>query len=123
MSNSNLNLNNKFGQCCGCPALMSDKGRLFTNYMSSRLYNDINSKQLKVPDSHSYREKLQNDSSLRQNEILKFETVRCKSDGKNKFYIDSSKYTFDKPLTDAYVGQKIQNDGKSKKSDKASFKL
>lgn len=121
MSNSNLSLNNKFGQCCGCPALMSDKGRLFTNYMSSRIFNDINSKQLKVPDAHSYREKLQNDSSIRQNEISKFESVRCKSDSKNKFYIDSSKYTFDKPLTDEYVGQKIQNDGKVKKSDKASF--
>ena len=121
MSNSNLSLNNKFGQCCGCPALMSDKGRLFTNYVSSRIYNDMNSKQLKTSDAHSYRERLQNESSIRSNEIAKYETVRCKDDSKNKFYIDGSKYTFDKPLSDPYVGQKIQNDGKMKKSDKGSF--
>ena len=27
-----MNFNNKFGECCQCPALMSD-GRLYTNYM------------------------------------------------------------------------------------------
>jgi hypothetical protein len=114
-------LNNKFGQCCGCPALMSDKGRLFTNYVSSRIYNDVNSKKLKVPDAHSYREKLQNDPKIRINEINKYESVRCKSDSKNKFYFDSSNYTFNRPLIDPYNGQKIQNDGKLKKSDKANF--
>ncbi len=121
MSSIDLNLNNKFGQCCNCPALMSDKGRLFTNYMSSRLYNDTNSKHLKVFDSHSYREKLQSDQTLRINENVKYEKVRCKNNGKNMFYIDGSQYSFSKPLTNEYVGQKIQNDGKQKKSDKGIF--
>ena len=120
MSNIDF-LNNKFGQCCGCPALMSDKGRIFTNYVSSRIYNDDNSKQLKVSDAHSYREKLQTDKKIRSNDVNKYETIRCKSDSKNKFYIDSSKYTFNRQLTDPYNGQKIQNDGKFKKSDKANF--
>ena len=105
MSTNKLNLNNKYGECCNCPALMSDHGRMFTNYISSRLYNDIFSKSLKSSDSHSYREKLQNNSQiLSSNEIVKYEQVRCKSNNINKFYIDSSNYTFDKPLKDGYWG-------------------
>ena len=121
MSKNNLNLNNKFGECCGCPALMSDSGRMFTNYVSSRLYNDDYSKNLKVHDAHSYREKLQNDSLSRQYEINKLETARCTNKGSNQFYIDSSNFTFNKPLSDPYVGQKIQNDGKQKKSDRGVY--
>jgi hypothetical protein len=122
MSTNELNLNNKFGQCCNCPALMSDKGRMFTNYVSSRIYNDYASKMFFISDAHTYREKLQVDgSAIRADEIQKYEKNKCKNNKKNSFYIDSSKYTFDKPLTDAYWGQKIQNDGKVKKSGKASF--
>jgi len=124
MNKDDLSLNNKFGQCCDCPALMSDKGRMFTNYVSSRLYNDSYSKFLKVPDAHSYRNKLQEEGNLfRSIEVYRFDKAKCKSDGKTKalFYIDSSNYTFDKPLTDAYWGQKIQNDGKYKKIDRGIF--
>ncbi len=120
MSNNDSSLNNKFGHC-GCPALMSDKGRLFTNYTSSRLFNDVNSKNMNALDSHSYREKLQNNPNLRLNEFSKVNSFKCKSDSKNSFYTDSSKFTFDKPLTDAYMGQVMVNDGKLKKSDKANF--
>jgi hypothetical protein len=122
MSKNNLNLNNKFGECCNCPALMSDRGRMFTNYVSSRIYNDNDAKRLKIFDANTYRENLQVFGSIyRSSEIYKYEQVKCKTNAKNKFYIDSSHYTFDKPLTNGYWGQQIQNDGYVNKSEKASF--
>ena len=112
-----LSLNNKFGKCCGCPALMSDKGRMFTNYVSSRLYNTNLSKNMKTPDSNAYRLKLQKDQEdIASQELAKLETAKCTSNKQNKFYIDSSKYTFDKPLSDPYWGYQIINDGTLKKS-------
>ncbi len=116
MSKNNLNLNNKFGECCGCPPL-SDNSIIFTNYVSSRIHNDVNSKLMGALDSHSYRSKLQkNASKLIENNINAFENIRCTSDIKNKFYIDSSNYNFNYNLPDGYWGQSIINNG-TKKSD------
>ena len=120
MSKNNLNLNNKFGECCGCPPLMSDR-RMFTNYVSSRTFNDENRKAMKLGDSHAYRSKLQSDGSIiAANEVAKVENQRCRSDGKTKFYIDSSKYNFTTDLTDGYWGQKEMFFG-VKKSENANF--
>jgi hypothetical protein len=110
-NSSQDNLNNKFGECCGCPALVNGD-RLFNNYVSSRLRNDQIRKTLNLPDSHSYRLVLQSSGqNFVGEEIKRIEKVRCKSNDKNKFYIDSSKYNFDKPLSDGYWGLSIQNDG------------
>ena len=108
-NSSQYNLNNKFGECCGCPALMNDD-RLFNNYVSSRIQNDQIRKSLNLPDSHSYRKTLQNNGQdFINNDVKRIENVRCKSNSKNKFYIDYSKYTFDKPLSDGYWGLSIEN--------------
>lgn len=106
----NLNQNNKLGSCCKCPAMMSD-GQIFTNWASSRIYNDDFMKALKIGDSNSYRELLQSTGGLLiKNEHKYQETNRCKSsDG--KFYIDSSKYSFEYPLSDGYWGQQVLNHG------------
>ena len=105
------NLNNKFGECCGCPALVNGD-RLFNNYVSSRLRNDQIRKSLNLPDSHSYRSVLQTSGKdFISDEVKRIDNIRCKSNDKNKFYIDSSNYNFDKPLTDGYWGLKIENDG------------
>ena len=45
MARNNLNLDNKFGNCCNCPGFVNDD-RLFTNYVSSRIYNDSTMKKL-----------------------------------------------------------------------------
>ena len=108
-NSSQYNLNNKFGECCGCPGLMNDD-RLFNNYVSSRIQNDQIRKSLNLPDSHSYRSILQNaGQNFLDEDIKRIEKIRCKSNTKNKFYIDSSKYNFDKPLTDGYWGLSIDN--------------
>jgi hypothetical protein len=120
MSKNNSNLNNKFGVCCGCPPLMSDR-RLFTNYVSSRTFNDESRKAMKLGDSHAYRGKLQSDASIiASNEIAKANKQICKSDGKTNFYIDTSKYSFNVDLVDGYWGQKEINYG-VKKSENAKF--
>jgi len=90
--------------------------------MSSRIYNDNYAKVLNISDASTYRDFLQSKSNvIRSTEISKYEQSRCTNNKNNTFYIDSSKYTFDKPLTDAYLGQKIQNDGTLKKSTKSNF--
>lgn len=113
----NLNQNNKFGECCGCPALMSD-GHLITNWASSSIYNDEYMKLLKINNSHTYRNNLQtNAQSLMTNEHKYFDQVTCKSDKKNKFYIDSSKYSFDYLLPDGYWGNENDPYFGNKKSE------
>jgi hypothetical protein len=54
-----MNLNNKFGECCSCPALISD-GRLFTSYVPRKDFNNQLMKQIKVTNNNDYREFLQN---------------------------------------------------------------
>ena len=82
-----MNLDNKFGECCNCPGFYNGD-RIFTNYQSSRLYNDDIRKKLGIIDSHSYRMRLQNNGF----DILKSEYSLCKSNSNNKFNIDYSKF-------------------------------
>ena len=53
-----MNADNNFGECCKCPAKMSD-GRLFTNYLLNSKLNtfikDVNS----IKTEHEYRNFLQ----------------------------------------------------------------
>ena len=63
-----MNGDNKFGECCTCPAKMSD-GRLFTNYLStSKIVSHIK-KVNNLNDEHEYRLFLQkNAESVLKNE-------------------------------------------------------
>jgi hypothetical protein len=56
---------------------------------------------------------MKNDSNL-------FEINRCKSDSKNKFYLDTSNYGFKSKLEDEYNGPKYENNY-IKKSTVAEF--
>lgn len=56
-----MNLNNKFGECCSCPALISD-GRLFTSYVPRKDLNYLLMKQVKVTNNNDYKDFLQNNS-------------------------------------------------------------
>ena len=105
MAKNNLNLDNKFGNCCNCPGFVNDD-RLFTNYVSSRIYNDSTMKKLNASNSHEYRNKLQNHAVDIMKNTSKYynDNVGCFSDDKNKFYIDSSKYGFDTKLSKQYNG-------------------
>jgi len=114
------NLNNKFGECCNCPALSTGK-QYFTNYVSSRLYNDNFRKKLGINDSNSFRLSLQsNGEKYIKNEIIRFDANRCKSDTKNKFYLDSSNYNFSTKLVNEYTSPSIPNNY-IKKSDKSNY--
>ncbi len=120
MNKNNSNLNNKFGECCRCPALMN-RDRLFTNFISTRVFEDTVQKNLNMKDSHAYRNFLQTKS----NDYIKMENGhleknKCKNTGKNKFYIDTSKYDFTTQLINDYQGPKVQNHY-TKKSERALF--
>jgi hypothetical protein len=76
-----MNCNNKFGECCNCPALMSD-GRLFTNYMlNSKLVSyikEVNNLSNDTEFRHFLQKKghniLKNEKSfLEKNKICNFE--------------------------------------------------
>jgi hypothetical protein len=88
-----MNLNNKFGNCCGCPAL--NNAREFTEHRSSSIYNsEIMKKITTTSNSHDYRQSLQNNGeSIIRNLYNNFETnYKCKNNGSNVFYIDSTNF-------------------------------
>ena len=53
-----MNLDNKFGVCCNCPAIM-DESRLFTNYVPHKSYNRQFMNNLNVINNNDYRRILQ----------------------------------------------------------------
>lgn len=113
------NFNNKFGECCGCPAL-GLKDTLFTSYVSHSIYNDQQYKKNGITNSHEYRLALQtNAETIINNESTRYDKIKCVSNNKQIFYIDSSNYNFTDKLSDSYNGLKIQN--YDTKSDFAKF--
>jgi phage gp16-like protein len=133
---STNNLNNKFGECCGCPALMNHDINT-TDYVSSRIQYANNKKKAGMVDSHEYRDYLQkNGIQIMMADRNINEQAKCKSNATNKFYIDFEKYDPYSKLTDPYVGLETINDGlntieyskadhtfggKLKKNDKSKF--
>jgi hypothetical protein len=96
-----INLNNRYGECCNCPAFMEDQGRIITNYMSSRTYHSQLRKELNINDSNDLRMKLQNEGLERSQK--EFNNMSgCQNNGNNKFYVDKSKYTFTDKLDPVY---------------------
>lgn len=87
-----MNLNNKFGNCCGCPAL--NDAREFTEHRSPSIYNNEMMKTMGKTNSNDYRESLQsNGESIIRNIYNNFENnYKCKNNGSNVFYIDSSNF-------------------------------
>jgi hypothetical protein len=103
-----MNLNNKYGNCCGCPAL--NDAREFTNYKSSSVHNSELMKKMGKTNSNDYRESLQiNGESIIKNTYDSFETnYKCKNNGSNVFYLDSSNFNnlyenLNKPTNSANV--------------------
>jgi hypothetical protein len=96
-----MELNNKFGSCCNCPALMSD-GRLFTSYISRKDYNQQLMKELNVTNSIEYKDALQSQASFLMEKSFNEakNNFVCKSNDKNTFnkVIDINAY-FDNELT------------------------
>ena len=90
-----MELNNKFGKCCSCPALMSD-GRLFTSYVPHKEHNNSLMKQLGVSNSIEYKTVLQNNGETIRKDINDklIASSMCKNNDNNKFYqqIDINKY-------------------------------
>ncbi len=101
------NLNNKYGECCNCPAFMEDQGRIITNYMPSRSYHTQLKKELNVKDSNEMRMMLQN-SGLEKSQREFQNITGCQNNitntygEKNKFYVDLSDYTFNEKLNPIY---------------------
>ena len=91
------NSNSKFSNICNLPALMSD-GRLFTDYVSHSINEDINKSILSNnADSNQYRLDLQNNAeTIMNNELLYYDKFRCSkqnsAEQKNNFYIDYSNF-------------------------------
>ena len=63
-----MNSDNKFGECCKCPAKMND-GRLFTNYLPNSTLNSYVKKVNNITSENDYRQFLQkNGSKIMDNE-------------------------------------------------------
>lgn len=61
-----MNLDNKFAQCCGCPAQMED-GRIFTNYMNNTRLNEYIKDANDITNNHEYRLFLQKNAEKMMN--------------------------------------------------------
>lgn len=90
-----MELNNKFGKCCSCPALMSD-GRIFTSYIPHKEHNTRLMKQVGAKNSIEYKTILQNNYETIHKDIIDKLTTEniCKNNGNNLFYqqIDINDY-------------------------------
>lgn len=82
-----MELNNKFGACCKCPALMAD-ARLFTSYLPRKDLNNNMMTELNAKNSNQYRDILQthgeNIAKSVNDELEK--KYKCTENGNNKFY-------------------------------------
>lgn len=90
-----MELNNKYGTCCKCPAIMDDS-RLFTSYMPHKDYNNKLMAKFNVTNNNDYKTYLQtNGTSIKTDILNKLESgAKCTNNGNNKFYqrIDINKY-------------------------------
>jgi hypothetical protein len=88
-----MNCDNRYSTCCGCPAITGNP-REFTNWTSSKLYNLETMKKAKITNANDYRASLQaNAESIMKNTVNDFDTnFKCKNNGNNVFYLDSSNY-------------------------------
>ena len=88
-----MNCDNKYATCCGCPATVNAPREL-TQWSSSKLYNLQTMKKIGITNAHDYRASLQtNAESIMKNTVNDFESnYKCKSNGTNMFYLDSSSY-------------------------------
>ena len=88
-----MNSDNKFGQCCGCPALMN-QSRDLTLWTSSRIYNNNMMKKMGTANSNDFRTALQtNTESILKKTLDDYDSNnRCKNSANNLFYIDSSNF-------------------------------
>lgn len=91
---------NKHGDCCGCPALMSD-GRLLTHWQPKKQFNQRLLNSITNSDSEQQRYMLQQNPALADIDGMTDERLSCRPDA--KFYVDSS--NFHKELDAAQMGQ------------------
>jgi hypothetical protein len=92
-----MNCDNKFGTCCGCPAIIN-KPREFTQWSNSKLYNINFMKAKGLNNSYDYKDALQNNAVNMINAgIDNFETkYKCKNNKENNiFYSVSTNSMYD----------------------------
>ena len=90
-----MNLDNKFGTCCKCPALMQD-GRNFASYIPRRDYNATLMKEFKVSNSNEYRSFLQENGKSIINSVHKNleDNYKCVSNDKHKFFLTNDVHKY-----------------------------
>lgn len=88
-----MNCDNKYSVCCGCPGITNNPREL-TDWSSSKLYNLGMMKKINITNAHDYRASLQaNAETIMKNTVNDFNlNYKCKSNGSNVFYLDSSNY-------------------------------
>lgn len=81
-------MNNIFGSCCNCPAMIADRGRLISDYSPSKNINNNIMKLNNLKNNNELRLFLQNNgNSLNTLEKVALENKRCINNKDNKFNI------------------------------------
>lgn len=87
-----MNLNNMYGECCKCPALMAD-GRLFTIWEPRQQFHQKLTKKLKTSNDHETRQYLSKQPAPVQ--VFEYENIVnniCNNQGINQFNVDTSNF-------------------------------
>lgn len=87
-----MNVNNKYGQCCGCPAFMNDS-RIFTIWEPNKLYHYKLSQYYNVSNDNALRYNLTNKpESLDKYNNAILSTTLCKNDNVLSFNNDGNTF-------------------------------
>ena len=79
-------MNNIFGSCCNCPAMIADQGRLISDYSPSKNINNNIMKLNNLKNNNELRLFLQNNgNSLNTLEKIALENKKCINNKDNKF--------------------------------------
>jgi len=79
-------MNNIFGSCCNCPAMIADQGRIISDYSPSKNINNNIMKLNNLKNNNELRLFLQNNgNSLNTLEKIALENKKCINNKDNKF--------------------------------------
>lgn len=89
-----MSLNNKFGECCNCPARMDYTSDEFVDYASPSI-RELN-ERMKVGSNsvHDYNEYLETQGDKIVGKRIQYlkDNYNCKNNGENLFFVDSNGY-------------------------------
>lgn len=90
----NMSLNNKFGECCNCPARMEYVSDDFVDYTTPSIREMNERAKVGAMSVHEYNDYLETQGDKIVGKRMQFlkDNYNCKNNGDNLFFVDSNGY-------------------------------